>query len=286
VKSHIILYVTDQTVATEFYAAVLEKKPSLHVPGMTEFELSSTSILGLMPESGIRNLLGARHFAAGHDQRVPRSELYLHVPDVEAAYNRARAAGATELSKPQLRDWGHRVGYLLDPDGHMLAFARVESQASITVGGDAADPGGSRRGVVLRRAAPDDLRAMMLLISQLGHPASEEETGKRLVAISQDEEQALFVAEKVHVVGMLHVALSTTLTAGMLAEIRGLVVDESVRGLGIGTLLVMGGEKWAMTKGCTHMRVRMNVARTESGVFYEGRGYSLSKTQAVFEKNL
>ena len=35
-------------------------------------------------------------------------------------------AGAREVSAVAPRAWGHHAGYSLDPDGHVLAFARVE----------------------------------------------------------------------------------------------------------------------------------------------------------------
>jgi catechol 2,3-dioxygenase-like lactoylglutathione lyase family enzyme len=52
-KAHFILYVSDQERSTAFYSAVLGMHPTLNVRGMTEFTLDGSSILGLMPESGI-----------------------------------------------------------------------------------------------------------------------------------------------------------------------------------------------------------------------------------------
>jgi lactoylglutathione lyase len=57
-KSHIIFYVEDQQKSTEFYASLFNHEPELNVPGMTEFHLLSTTVFGLMPASGIKNLLG------------------------------------------------------------------------------------------------------------------------------------------------------------------------------------------------------------------------------------
>ena len=50
--------------------------------------------------------------------------LYLLVDDPAAFHARALAAGARELSPLQARDWGDAAAYSLDPDGHVLAFAR------------------------------------------------------------------------------------------------------------------------------------------------------------------
>lgn len=126
-RSHFILYVKDQQVSARFYARVLGCEPSLDVPGMTEFELAQDSVLGLMPASGIKRLLGERLPDPTVDTNTPKAELYLMVEDAEAYYSRALAAGARELSVLQPRDWGDHVAYSLDPDGHVLAFARLRT---------------------------------------------------------------------------------------------------------------------------------------------------------------
>lgn len=118
-----ILYVADQARSARFYAALLERAPRLDVPGMTEFELGGGAVLGLMPAAGIRRLLGPTLPDPAAAAGVPRAELYLLGPDPEAGHARALAAGARELSPVRPRDWGHRVGYALDPDGHVVASA-------------------------------------------------------------------------------------------------------------------------------------------------------------------
>lgn len=55
--SEFILFVSDQERSRRFYETVLQMFPVLHVPGMTEFQLSDTYKLGLMPESGIAKIL-------------------------------------------------------------------------------------------------------------------------------------------------------------------------------------------------------------------------------------
>lgn len=121
-KTHFILYVTDQQRATEFYSRTLAATPTLHVKGMTEFALAG-AVLGLMPETSASRLLGIDlEFASGRS--TPRAEVYLVVDEPEQFHQRAIAAGAAEISPLTTRDWGHEAAYCLDPDGHVLAFAR------------------------------------------------------------------------------------------------------------------------------------------------------------------
>ena len=122
-ESYFILYVASQQQSTGFYAAVLGEAPRLNVPGMTEFTLPSGGILGLMPESGIKALLGSALPDPTLANGVPRAELYLLVDEPAKYHARALTAGARELSPLLARSWGHNAAYSMDQDGHVLAFA-------------------------------------------------------------------------------------------------------------------------------------------------------------------
>ncbi len=85
-----VLYVADQARSAAFYAAVLGREPRLDVPGMTEFDLPGGGALGLMPEAGIKRLLGDALPDPASARGVPRAELYLRVEDA-GRVSRARA---------------------------------------------------------------------------------------------------------------------------------------------------------------------------------------------------
>jgi uncharacterized protein len=122
-QAEFILYVASQPAAATFWSQVLDHPPSLDAPGMTEFALRGGALLGLMPEEGIRALLGAALPDPARGRGTPRDELYLLVDDPAAYHSRALAAGARELSPLSTRSWGDKVAYSLDPDGHVIAFA-------------------------------------------------------------------------------------------------------------------------------------------------------------------
>lgn len=122
-KTEIILFVKDQNNAAEFYGKILGIRPSLHVPGMTEFELSTNCLLGLMPQTGISKLLQLDLPGEENSSGFPKCELYLLVKDAAAAIDHALTCGAALVSAVQVRDWGDSVGYLKDPDGNIIAFA-------------------------------------------------------------------------------------------------------------------------------------------------------------------
>ena len=123
-KANMILYVSDQGKSRDFYAAALAMKPALDVPGMTEFRLNDGCVLGLMPEKGIKRLLGDRLPDPALAGGYPRAEIYLTVDDPAACHCRALEAGAKELSPLKVMDWGDTAAYSLDPDNHVLVFAK------------------------------------------------------------------------------------------------------------------------------------------------------------------
>jgi uncharacterized protein len=119
-----ILYVADQARARDFYRRVLAAEPVLDVPGMTEFDLGGAT-LGLMPAADMEALLSGQ-IRAGAGQRC---ELYLRRGDAAAALARAADGGGKLLDGLRDRPWGECAGYLLDPDGHVLALAAAVGPA-------------------------------------------------------------------------------------------------------------------------------------------------------------
>lgn len=118
-----IIYVADQRRSADFYRRLLAQEPVLDVPGMTEFELSPSSKLGIMPEHGIAGILAEKTPHPANGSGIPRCEIYLLSERLQPYYDRAKELEAVLVSDVAPRDWGHRVCYFSDPDGHILAFA-------------------------------------------------------------------------------------------------------------------------------------------------------------------
>lgn len=118
-----ILYVANQSKSRDFYECVLNLAPTLDVPGMTEFQLQENVKLGLMPNNGIAKILEDKTSHPSSGDGVPRCELYLKVKNAQIFMDRSILVGGTLISPLKTRDWGDKVGYIADLDGHILAFA-------------------------------------------------------------------------------------------------------------------------------------------------------------------
>ncbi len=121
-----ILYVNDQKKSTEFYSKLLLQTPILDVPGMTEFLLQENCKLGLMPNTGISKIICPTLPEPQLGIGIPRCEIYIFAADLELVFNRAIEVGAKLISPIEMRNWGDKVCYFADPDGHIIAFAEKE----------------------------------------------------------------------------------------------------------------------------------------------------------------
>lgn len=119
-----ILYVNDQQASTDFYSKLFRKNPDLNVPGMTEFIFTENCKLGLMPNNGIAKILSDKTPHPELGNGIPRCELYFYVENIELEFENAMKIGANLISDITERDWGDRVCYFSDFDGHIIAFAQ------------------------------------------------------------------------------------------------------------------------------------------------------------------
>ncbi|HCT30179.1 MAG TPA: lactoylglutathione lyase [Bacteroidales bacterium] len=118
-----ILYVNNQEGSSQFYQKIFRCLPDLDVPGMTEFVISYNCKLGLMPNKGIAKILSTAMPHPDNGNGIPRCELYLYVENIQFEFDNAIKIGAKLISPIANRDWGDRVCYFSDPDGHIIAFA-------------------------------------------------------------------------------------------------------------------------------------------------------------------
>jgi GNAT superfamily N-acetyltransferase len=143
------------------------------------------------------------------------------------------------------------------------------------------------RGPRLRPARPEDAEALAGLCGQLGYPSDTAQVTARLRSIaSRPDHAVLVVAEDGRLLGWVHVFVSRLLEAEPRAEIGGLVVDEAVRGRGLGRALVRAARAWAGGMGVSLMRVRSNVTRERAHRFYGREGFRETKRQSVFERDI
>ena len=140
----------------------------------------------------------------------------------------------------------------------------------------------------IRPARLDDSAEIARLSGELGYPATVEEIRLTLGGLLESAKYSVAVTEGDgnQLTGWIVVERRVFLESGEKAEITGLVVSASVRRMGVGKALVAHAERWTARQGMASIRVRSNISRAESHLFYEGLGYLRKKTQHSYEKLL
>ena len=77
-----------------------------------------------MPNNSIVKILGAKTPHPDSENGIPRCELYFYVEDIQLKFDNALEGGAKLIRRITDRDWGDRICYFSDPDGHIIALLR------------------------------------------------------------------------------------------------------------------------------------------------------------------
>jgi len=141
--------------------------------------------------------------------------------------------------------------------------------------------------MVIRPMEPGDAAQVCALCEQLGYPVAAESLQASLARVALLSDHLACVAvERQEVTGFFHASRMLGLFEPAWVEVKGLVVSEERRGLGIGAALLRAAEAWARTNRVGEVRLGCRITRTAAHGFYEQMGYRISKTQHRFVRVL
>ncbi|HEX4230085.1 MAG TPA: GNAT family N-acetyltransferase [Bryobacteraceae bacterium] len=141
--------------------------------------------------------------------------------------------------------------------------------------------------IQIREIAATDAEAAAQLCAELGYPVEAEPMRERIDELSDAKGRVVYVACVSNmVIGWIEVSIVRHLSSGASGEIGGFIVSSGYRGGGIGRQLIAQAEQWVAYKGAAKMVVRSRITREAAHRFYFREGYSITKTSAVFSKQL
>ncbi len=141
--------------------------------------------------------------------------------------------------------------------------------------------------ILIRDIAEQDAEAINALSTQLGYTMSIEQTLANIRSVLGTKGHNAFVAILENkIMGWIGVAEALQIESAPFCEIRGLIVDEKLRGRGIGKLLIEKVKQWSKETGNKTLRLRCNMIRKEAHLFYQHLGFKEIKEQKVFEMKI
>lgn len=131
----------------------------------------------------------------------------------------------------------------------------------------------------IRDILASDLPATHNLMGQLGYVPDEAELARRLEHVLVSSGHRIMVAEEnCQVVGLIHFFERPALEKGREVVVQSLVVDDRLRGRGIGEALMREAESWAESRNIGATALYTRVDRDKARAFYERIGYRLKAT--------
>lgn len=113
--SVLTLGVADLHVSRAFYSDALGWEPLLDMDEVVFYQVGHGLVLSLFALADLGDDAGS---PATSGTPMSLGQNLGSEADVDAAVERARAAGASVLKKPQRAPWGGYHAYVADPDGH------------------------------------------------------------------------------------------------------------------------------------------------------------------------
>jgi len=135
----------------------------------------------------------------------------------------------------------------------------------------------------IRVATPTDAAELARLLTALGHPTTVERihafwhdwsVGGNLALVVDRGDAGLLGLATLHTMVVLH-------RPRPVARVTSLIVDEGVRGRGIGSALLAAAEERLRRNGCGLLEITSNIRRDDAHKFYEARGYARSSYRFV-----
>jgi lactoylglutathione lyase len=117
----VIVYVQRPTEVSAFYAETFGLRPEFNAPdgSYAQLDTGPTKLAFAGYQLGDDNFPGGVR-RPGDAEAPANVEIALVADDVDAAHQRALAAGCTELAAPVDKPHGQRVGFVRDPFGTLV----------------------------------------------------------------------------------------------------------------------------------------------------------------------
>ena len=135
----------------------------------------------------------------------------------------------------------------------------------------------------IRRATAADAAEIARLMTVLGHPSTAAEVAARWPAFVAQGNTAVVAARDDGTLGGVATLHRTAVLhrPKPVGRVTALVVDEALRGQGVGRRLMAAAEEELRGAGCGLLEITSNARRLDAHAFYERLGYERTSVRLV-----
>jgi len=127
---------------------------------------------------------------------------------------------------------------------------------------------------LIEDAKPEDAARLVILLGQLGYPATHSEMLDKIQLHKKATYKLLVAEEDNQVVGFIALHFYHAFHhPAPIGRITAFCVDENARGAGIGTSLLRAAEEFLEQQGCFKIELTSNSKRANTHQYYLNRGY-------------
>ena len=124
-------------------------------------------------------------------------------------------------------------------------------------------------------AKSEDAKGLAILLGQLGYPVADWEAMNKIQLQKSPTYKLLVAKEENQVLGFIALHFYQAFHhAAPIGRITAFCIDETVRGSGIGSLLLTAAEDYFRQQQCFKIEVTSNLKRTNTHQYYRKRGYT------------
>jgi GNAT superfamily N-acetyltransferase len=124
-------------------------------------------------------------------------------------------------------------------------------------------------------AKPEDAARLVILLGQLGYPATHSQMLDRIRQHNSPTYKLLVAKQENKVLGFIALHFYHAFHhPAPIGRITAFCVDEIVRGSGIGSLLLTAAEDYLRQHHCFKIEVTSNLKRSHTHEYYRHRGYT------------
>ncbi len=139
---------------------------------------------------------------------------------------------------------------------------------------------------IIREAVAEDASAIQLLLLQLINDPLVSVSSQRLEAIRISDDNFVIVIElDLKIVALVQITLCPDIMFNLqpFALIENIIVDENIRGQGIGKLLMKAIDEKCLQHDCSKIMFLSAKHRTTSHAFFEANGYTADKKKGFIK---